>query len=115
MSAASERSPRIGGTSALEQHVQTIMTAILSAGIIASIGFAWSASTTIERVATLQVEQIKTVDRAVKKIDDLDTRLDATEVRMARFESARDGETRKVRQDDDDESDSESTSRARRQ
>jgi hypothetical protein len=80
---------RIGRTSATEQHIQTILTALLTAGIIASIGFAWRSSNTLERVATRQEEHVKTVDLVVRKLDGIDGRVDRIEIDMARFDALR--------------------------
>ena len=85
-----EETARIGRTSAIEQHVQTILTALLTAGIVASVGFAWRAQSTIEAVAVRQVEHIKTTDRMLSDIRDLDRRINTHDGRLTRIEAERD-------------------------
>jgi len=85
-----EDTPRIGSTSAIEQHLQTVLTALLTAGIIASVGFAWRAQSTIDAIAVRQIEHIKVTDRMLTDIRELDRRVDSAEGRLARIEAQRD-------------------------
>jgi hypothetical protein len=74
-------------TSALEQHLQTIFTAVLTAGILTAIGFAWRSNESMTRVVALQEAQVAQVAQLSADVRAMSDRAVTYEVRLARIET----------------------------
>jgi len=74
-------------TSAIEQHLQTILTALLTAGIVTAVSFAWKTNEAMTEVVTMQEAQVAHVAQLSADVRSIRDRAASYEVRLVRIET----------------------------